>query len=1141
MSLRTLTTFLVAIAISLTTQTAFAPPAVTTPPVANNDSATTPINTFVLIAVLANDVAASGNPINPKSVKIESAPSNGVATVLQNGQVRYTPASGFTSPPPVTFTYSVMGVRGPKSNVATVTVTVQPANVAPVANPDSATVNVNSSVVIPVLANDTDANGNATINPATVAIASAPTNGIAVSNPDGTVTYTPNANFSGTDSFTYNVQDTQGATSNAATVTVSVNGAPVADAGDDANAVTGQSVSLNGSGSTDPNGDTITFSWRFMAVPPASILTDASIVNPTTPGPSFTPDVDGPYELELTVTDPGGLFSTDTVIIMAATPNSAPNAIVVPENQTALVGTTVNLDGSNSNDDGKPNPQLTFQWSFTEKPLGSGLTDANITVSGPNGEFASFIPDVIGTYKVRLTVFDGELSGQDEAVIDVTMPNTPPNANAGDDVLVQLGNVATLNGSASFDPDDPDFPAPLTFQWSFVSVAAGSTLTNANITGADTAAPSFTPDQPGMYTLQLVVSDGADSDSDEVMVTANAAPVAVDDAYDVDEDTLLDEPAPGVLANDTDANNDTLTAVLDAGPSNAAPGSFNLNADGSFTYKGAENFNGDDSFTYHANDGSADSTVATVTITVNAVNDAPEAVDDPSYTTNEDGGALAGTSVLTNDTDEENDPLTAVLVSVQPANAQSFTFNSDGTFSYTPNTNFNGPDTFTYKANDGTSDSNVATATITVNPVNDAPSFTSGGNVTVNEDSGPHSPAWATAISEGPANEASQTLNFVVTNDTPGLFSPQPAISPSGVLTFNTPLNANGSAMVTVTLHDDGGTDGGGVDTSGPQTFTITVTPVNDAPSVTPPAAYAAHAHIGINIPDGATDLFDGSTITDVDGPGALPFSITPGTVASTNAGSAAIAANGSFSYNPPAGFTGANDTFTYQICDSGVPGIACTNATATVTVSGPRVWFVNNGLVPAGDGRLSSPFNTLAAADTAADANGDRIFVFTSASTYTGGFVLFTNQRLIGQGVADTTFDTALGITPPATSVARPAINGGRPQINGTITLPTGGTARGFNVNNTTTPGVSGSGATGLTVNQVSVTTTTGVAVNLLNSGGIVSFTSVSANGAANGIVLNNYPTGSTFAVTGTGTPGSGGTIQSTTGPGIVLTNAAG
>ena len=122
-------------------------------------------------------------------------------------------------------------------------------------------------------------------------------------------------------------------------------------------------------------------------------------------------------------------------------------------------------------------------------------------------------------------------------------------------------------------------------------------------------------------------------------------------------------------------------------------------------------------------------------------------------------------------------------------------------------------------------------------------------------------------------------------------------------------------------------------------------------------------------------------------------------------------------------------------------------------------MWFVNNSL-GSGDGRLSSPFNTLAAADTAASASGDRTFVFTGAGTYTGGFGLLLNQRLIGQGVVDTNFDIALGITPPATSVARPLINGTRPTINGTVTLATGSTARGFNVNNTTVNGVNGSGA---------------------------------------------------------------------------------
>ncbi|MGH8580900.1 MAG: Ig-like domain-containing protein [Gammaproteobacteria bacterium] len=514
-----------------------------------------------------------------------------------------------------------------------------------------------------------------------------------------------------------------------------------------------------------------------------------------------------------------------------------------------------------------------------------------------------------------------------------------PNADAGADIVIQLGapaETATLDGSASDDPDD--FPNPtLTFQWTFVSTPPGSTLTNANITDANTATPSFTPDVAGFYTLELVVFDGEDQDTDQVMVKANAAPVAVDDSFTTDEDVPLNVPAPGVLSNDTDANSDPLTAVLVSGqPPNAQ--SFTFNPDGSFNYTPDADFNGTDSFTYNANDGSVDSNVATVTITVTPANDLPVAVDD-AYSVNE-GSPLTGTSVLGNDTDAENATLTAVL-DTGPTNAQSFTLNPDSTFGYTPNADFFGTDTFTYHANDGTSDSNVATATITVNAVNDTPSFTAGPNQTVLEDTGAVTVAWATGISAGPANESGQTFTFLVSNNNALLFSAQPAVSSSGVLTFTPAPNANGSATVTVTLQYNGGTANGGVDTSGQQGFTITVMAVNDPPVVTPPAAYAAHAHIGISIPNGVTDLLDASIITDVDGAGALPFSITPGTVASTNAGSAIIAADGSFTYNPPVGFTGANDTFTYQICDSGVPGSACTNATATVTVSGPRVWFV--------------------------------------------------------------------------------------------------------------------------------------------------------------------------------------------------------
>ena len=121
---------------------------------------------------------------------------------------------------------------------------------------------------------------------------------------------------------------------------------------------------------------------------------------------------------------------------------------------------------------------------------------------------------------------------------------------------------------------------------------------------------------------------------------------------------------------------------------------------------------------------------------------------------------------------------------------------------------------------------------ITVKPVNDAPTFVKGSDQTILEDAGAQNiSGWATAISAGPADESGQALNFLVTDTNSSLFSTQPAISSDGRLSYTPAANANGSATITVQLHDDGGTVNGGVDTSLAQTFTINVTSVDDVPS----------------------------------------------------------------------------------------------------------------------------------------------------------------------------------------------------------------------------------------------------------------------------------------------------------------------
>jgi VCBS repeat-containing protein len=210
----------------------------------------------------------------------------------------------------------------------------------------------------------------------------------------------------------------------------------------------------------------------------------------------------------------------------------------------------------------------------------------------------------------------------------------------------------------------------------------------------------------------------------------NHPPVAVPDSFTTNVNTTLTVPAPGVLANDTDADGDVRTAVLNGTVSH---GTLSLAANGSFTYTPALNFNGTDSFTYHANDGKSDSTLTTVTITVGAVNHAPVANND-SYTIPKNtvlNMVPVATGVLANDTDPDGDTLTAVLnTNVQHG---TLTLNANGSFSYNPALNYTGPDSFTYHANDGKLDSNVATASITVSSGNVPPVLTAGGTLNYTE------------------------------------------------------------------------------------------------------------------------------------------------------------------------------------------------------------------------------------------------------------------------------------------------------------------------------------------------------------------------------------------------------------------------
>src|SRR5207237_134773 len=275
-----------------------------------------------------------------------------------------------------------------------------------------------------------------------------------------------------------------------------------------------------------------------------------------------------------------------------------------------------------------------------------------------------------------------------------------------------------------------------------------------------------------------------------------------------------------------------------------------LALDGTLSYAPAANLNGsaiitvalhDDGGT--ANGGSDTSPAQTFRIVVLPVNDPPGFVAGKDQSVLEDSGPQTvigwATGITAGPADEAGQHLNFVVSTDHPELfASQPSVAVDGTLSYTPAPNANGSATVTVALHDdggtanGGSDTSVAqTFHIAVTAVNDAPSFVVGPDQTVLEDAGLRSVSgWATGISAGPADEAGQHLNFVVSTDHPELFASQPSVAVDGTLSYTPAPNANGSATVTVALHDDGGTANGGNDTSLAQTFHIVLAAVNDAP-----------------------------------------------------------------------------------------------------------------------------------------------------------------------------------------------------------------------------------------------------------------------------------------------------------------------
>lgn len=344
----------------------------------------------------------------------------------------------------------------------------------------------------------------------------------------------------------------------------------------------GNTVTLDGSGSIDVDGDQLTYTWAFTTKPQDST---ATLANPNAVNPTFTIDKAGTYVVSLMVNDGTVDSQPDTVAI--STLNSAPVANAGPD-QSAYVNDTVTLDGSGSTDvDGD---LLTYTWAFTTKPQNSNATlsdvhavnptftiqsiiligstvqldgsqsydpegddityqwslvsipaGSNATLSNADTTTPAFVADVRGEYVIQLVVMDDTMQSTPDTVV-VSFENVKPVADAGTSQSVYIGDTVTLDGSGSTDANGDT----LAYLWTLTSVPTDSSATVANPTNSET---SFIPDMAGTYVVQLVVNDGTvDSDPSTVLIQVSSEQtVAIEAVQDcITQVSLLD---PGVFKN----------------------------------------------------------------------------------------------------------------------------------------------------------------------------------------------------------------------------------------------------------------------------------------------------------------------------------------------------------------------------------------------------------------------------------------------------------------------------------------------------------------------------------------------------------------------------------------------------------------
>ncbi len=886
----------------------------------DNDNKMTPEDTPVSASIIdSNDFDTDTTTLVVNTTPV-FGPLNGGFSIDNAGNYTYTPDSGFNGTDMVVLEVCDSGNPLPAScQNDTLFLIVNAVNDPPVMINETVSTNEDTQLTGNASSNDFDPDTTVlTVNTVPVVNASNGTFSILA---NGNYTYDPDPDFNGTDLVVVEACDAGNplpASCLNDTIFITVNAVNDIPVLDNENVSTNEDTPLNGdlTDAGDSDADTTALTANTVPIVDASngnIVINANGTYTYTPDPGFN----GTDLVVVEICDSGtplpAICVNDTIFI---TVNAINDAIVLDnENISTNEDVPFNGDLTDAGDSDADSTALTAN----TVPVVNAL-NGNIVINA-NGTYTyTPNPDFNGTDLVVVQICDGGTPlpvscDNDTIFITVNAINdTPVVIN---DTLYSIEDSTfsgTLLNPSEFDPDTTtlvvDTVPVLNTSHGIITIDTAGNYTytpNSNYYGNDTAI--FSICDAGNPLPPICVNDTL------VIVVAqnNLAPVIANDTIAINEDNVFN----GTIITSGDYDPDSLALVVSATPIvSATHGIIVMNSNGTYSYTPDLNYNGTDIAVYEICDTSVPTALCTndtIVITVNAVNDTAVIVDE-NLNTNEDT-PLNSTILTAGDIDADTTALTVTVIPVSGPSNGNIVMNSNGSFTYTPDPDFNGVDVIVFDVCDGGTPLPVIcvhdTLTITVNPVNDTPSITNDA-ISTNEDI----PVGGNVITAGDADPDSTVLSA---NTTPvsGPFNGNILVNSNGSYTYTPDPDFNGTDTVVISICDSGNPLPASCVND---TLIITVNPVNDNPvAVNNSSGLCSGANVQVSV------LLNDS---DIDGDSIFVSSLVqPANGSATTDGI-------TITYTPNAGYHGV-DTVGYTVCDNGTPQ-GCSSALVIINVNGP-------------------------------------------------------------------------------------------------------------------------------------------------------------------------------------------------------------